>query len=621
MFSGCNVRKSYRGLSIALVAILLIGAVTTPAWAVKIATYNLLNYNSGREAYFKTILNAMQPDVLVVQEINSQAAVTYFLNNVLNGTGGPGGYSAATFQLSPDSSNALYYRTATITYAGASDHTYLATSPRYTDRWRLGLSGGDVYFYVYSMHLKAGNTSPDADSRLAQCTLVRNDANNLPAGTHFIEVGDFNLYDSTEDSYNVQLTGSLADNDGRAFDPISTPGAWHANSSFSHIHTQCPHNNNANPPPGSVGGGMDDRFDFLLISAALKDGQGLDYVSGSYKAYGNDGLHFNNDINDPPTIPEGQTIADALHGASDHLPVVLELTAPPAIQVAPSSLPFGTILVGTGSPTNQKILTVTNAALPPALNLTYQFSTIPTGYTVVGGAGPFSLTPQASRQHTIELSTATAGYYNANLSITNNSVPNPKIVYCSGTVKRHAVPSTESGSQVLTAPLDFGPHMPGGFTDQPSLVYNQGYTTLQSPLQVYDYSIAGADAARFSLTSFVPANVTTTPASFAVHFDDSGAAFGVYTAALQFSTRDDTALLGWTNLPAVTYNLTATVGIRGDMNAGGVVETSDIPGFVSVLLNPAGATADQRWLADVFVDGVNDGKDVPPFVDALLGTP
>lgn len=620
MYSCRKRRPVDRGLWISLVAATLAGVLSSPAWAVKVTTYNLLNYSSGREAYFKTVLNAIQADVLVVQEINNQAAVNYFLNNVLNAGDGPGGYAAATFQYSPDSSNALFYRTATVTYGGASDHTYLTTSPRYTDRWRLGLVGGDVYFYVYSMHLKAGNTSSDAASRLAQCTTVRNDANNLPAGTHLIYAGDFNLYDSSEDSYNVQLTGSLADNDGRAFDPVNTPGAWHANYSFRYVHTQCPHNDNANPPPGSVGGGMDDRFDFLLISAALQDGQGLDYVSGSYKAYGNDGQHYNNDINDPPTIPEGSAIADALHGASDHLPVVMELTAPPTIQV-PTSIPFGTLLIGASSPANEKTLTVTNSATPPALNLQYEFTTVPAGFSLPGGSGPFTLAPQASREHTISLSTTTAGFYNADLVIANNTATNPKKVFLYGTVKRHAVPSTQSGSQVLTAPLSFGAHVPGGFADQAALVHNQGYSTLQSLLQVYTYNIAGPHAARFSLTSFTPTNVTASPASFNVHFDDAGALFGDYAASLEFSTQDDTTLPGWTSLPSVAYSLAATVGIRGDMNVSGVVELSDVPGFVSVLLDPAGANANQQWLADMHIDGINDGQDIQPFVDALLAIP
>jgi hypothetical protein len=70
---------------------------------------------------------------------------------------------------------------------------------------------------------------------------------------------------------------------------------------------------------------MDDRFDFILISDALQDGVDLSVINGSYEAFGNDGNHFNADINDGPVIPQGQAIADALHEASDHLPVIMEL--------------------------------------------------------------------------------------------------------------------------------------------------------------------------------------------------------------------------------------------------------------------------------------------------------
>ena len=74
---------------------------------------------------------------------------------------------------------------------------------------------------------------------------------------------------------------------------------------------------------------MDDRFDFVLVNAKLTDAVGLSYLAGTYKAFGNDALHFNNDINDPPVIPQGTIIADALHAAADHIPVVMELKINP----------------------------------------------------------------------------------------------------------------------------------------------------------------------------------------------------------------------------------------------------------------------------------------------------
>ncbi len=66
---------------------------------------------------------------------------------------------------------------------------------------------------------------------------------------------------------------------------------------------------------------MDDRFDMILMSQAVIDSGRIMYVNNSYTAYGNDGLHFNDSINAPPNNAVGQTIADALHYASDHLPV------------------------------------------------------------------------------------------------------------------------------------------------------------------------------------------------------------------------------------------------------------------------------------------------------------
>jgi hypothetical protein len=43
----------------------------------------------------------------------------------------------------------------------------------------------------------------------------------------------------------------------------------------------------------------------ILPTYALKDGVGIELISGSYISVGNDGLHHNNSIQDPPTIPEG----------------------------------------------------------------------------------------------------------------------------------------------------------------------------------------------------------------------------------------------------------------------------------------------------------------------------
>ena len=67
---------------------------------------------------------------------------------------------------------------------------------------------------------------------------------------------------------------------------------------------------------------MDDRFDMILSSQAVKDSGGIFFIDNSYINYGNDGLHFNDSVNHPPNIAVGQQIADALHYSSDHIPVL-----------------------------------------------------------------------------------------------------------------------------------------------------------------------------------------------------------------------------------------------------------------------------------------------------------
>ena len=66
---------------------------------------------------------------------------------------------------------------------------------------------------------------------------------------------------------------------------------------------------------------MDDRFDMILISQSILDDGGVSYELGTYTPYGNDGMHFNDSLNAPPNMAVGQEIADAIHYASDHIPL------------------------------------------------------------------------------------------------------------------------------------------------------------------------------------------------------------------------------------------------------------------------------------------------------------
>jgi hypothetical protein len=50
---------------------------------------------------------------------------------------------------------------------------------------------------------------------------------------------------------------------------------------------------------------------------------------------GNDGLHYDNDLNAAPVIPEGQSYADALVLVSDHLPVRVDVALGDASDTRP----------------------------------------------------------------------------------------------------------------------------------------------------------------------------------------------------------------------------------------------------------------------------------------------
>ena len=108
-------------------------------------------------------------------------------------------------------------------------------------------------------------------------------------------------------------------------DPIDTPGAWNNNEDFREVHTQSTRTSSSGFG-GGAGGGLDDRFDFIMVSQNMMTNPNLQYKTDSYKAYGNNGNCYNNNIND---INCGgvynQIIRDALYNMSDHLPVVMEL--------------------------------------------------------------------------------------------------------------------------------------------------------------------------------------------------------------------------------------------------------------------------------------------------------
>lgn len=278
-----------------------------------IMTYNILDYTGGRTQAFDTVIDEIEPDLLVTQEMGSQAGVNAFLN-ILNDNGTP--YAAAPYFDGPDKDMALFYRTAVFDLVSVTRHS---TTLRDIYQYRVQhIVSGDTLI-VFSVHLKASDGETERQRRLQEVMVLRNVTDNLPTTANFMIVGDYNIYYSDEPAFQELIKTSRGS--GYVKDPINRLGNWHNNASFADIFTQ---STRVNGGSGS-GGGVDDRFDMMLLCENLLSPGGIDYVSNSYTAYGNDGLHFNQAINNGQNGVVDTDVANALHDASDHMPVLLRL--------------------------------------------------------------------------------------------------------------------------------------------------------------------------------------------------------------------------------------------------------------------------------------------------------
>ena len=552
-------------------------AAATPTHALRLVNYNVTNYPAvllaQRQPHFRTVLAPLGADVVACQEFQSQAGVDSFLNNVLNVIE-PGQWAAPPFVNGNDTDNALFYKPSKVQYLGMwTFYPNPANLLRLVNCYRLkpvDYSAATAEIRIYSQHLKASSGSTNVAQRLAEATGIRDSMNAMPSGTQAILLGDFNIYTTTEGAFQKFLEYQ-ADNDGRLYDPLGLSGTFNQ-SLFAPYHTQCPC---LTCPAGSgfSGGGLDDRFDMFLPTYNMNDGEGLDLLVATYKPVGNDGLHYNLNINDPPTIPEGAAYANALWNANDHLPTRVDLQLPAKIS-APASLAFGTVIVG--GPASQN-LSITNPATIPADELSYSFAA-PAGFGAPGGS--FALNAGApAALHAITMSTASAGSQAGNLSIASDDPDQPtKLVALSGTVLDHAQASLDSSSLSTGATLDFGDHEAGGFATLLARVHNLGYDAMQARLSLSGGAITGG-AGRFSIVGgFSPALVSGVGRTHTLAFDDSGATpDSTYDGTLTFTSADE-PLPGAASQPNLVVTLRARV-------LGGTVAVGDhfVPGETRLL--------------------------------------
>ncbi|NVK66817.1 MAG: T9SS type A sorting domain-containing protein [Flavobacteriales bacterium] len=325
---------------------LLFSSLSFSQLTMDVMCYNVLNFPNGsnREDTLKKVLSYYTPDLLMLQELKSEGGMNQIVN-VMNELS-QDQFAAGTW-VAQQSGSTSYKLQQNIIYNtkifGIAEERYLLTSHRDINYFKLFIrdenlpfTNDTVFLHVYVAHLKSSQGTTNEVLRYEMAQVMRADINTLPADSYVLAGGDFNLYTSSEDAYQHLIETGV---NNAMVDPIGMPGNWHS-SSFPNkeILTQ---STRLNALSDGAGGGVDDRFDFVLQSTELQQGNSeLSYATGTYKALGNNGTCYNTDIfncGSGNTVPD--SILMALYYCSDHLPVVFSLQSDIILSVGDHELP------------------------------------------------------------------------------------------------------------------------------------------------------------------------------------------------------------------------------------------------------------------------------------------
>jgi hypothetical protein len=289
---------------------LLLSVTRVVAWN----TFNQPN-SPVDEANFATIIsaigsetvagNTLPPTILALQESDPPSAQS--VEDLLDGLYANAEYERIISALDGGGdTTALIYDSTSIELVDLVELDGPLTHPALRGRFRPLGSTGEGDFFLYSLHLKSGNSASDKAQRQSEMSFLRSSADALGEGADVIFAGDFNMSGSSEGAW----TQIVAPGAAQAFDPVGAVGDWFNNSAFNSLHS---HSASA----------VRNRFDLQVVTDEMFDGTGIDYVDGSYHVFGNNGSHT---LGESITTGNGATpeVLQALLATSDHLPVVAD---------------------------------------------------------------------------------------------------------------------------------------------------------------------------------------------------------------------------------------------------------------------------------------------------------
>ena len=315
--------------------------------------YNLLeygNYQSGfaecyetnnntqrKDECIRTLMDYVKPDILTVCEFGAtQTLLENFARHNLPD------YWKSDNIINYAHSNIINHIFYDSRKMELGKHIALRTGPRDTDIYELymkttSLAAGDTIKLVCIVaHPKAGMNYQAERRALMQVAM---DYVNLHyVNENVLIMGDFNMYRASETGYQL-LTRNYSNPNVLFVDPLANVGGvgeWNNNIQFAPFHTQ---STRRYSDECFSSGGLDDRFDFILMSDEIYMGfNRIRYVNNSFYAVGNDGQHFDQSVDQNGNNAVPPEVAEALFDGSDHLPVTMKMAVFAHLDVAEQML-------------------------------------------------------------------------------------------------------------------------------------------------------------------------------------------------------------------------------------------------------------------------------------------
>ena len=320
---------------------------------IKAMMYNVLNYSDSevsrnKTPFLSTILGEVKPDLFMVCEMIDEIGSNYLFENSIIPFNE--NFQKAPFEENQSGSYSLqqmvYYNTEKLIL----EETRVITADtrdinQYTFKINTeNLNTNPITIEVFVTHLKASTGSSNRQRRLNSIQSFVSYTNNIADDSYVLFAGDLNFYTSNEEGYQHLIddrnpiviidpidrpTPNFPDDGIDYYENYNSTYFWN-NSSFRDIHSQSTRTSNIGfiDDSGSTGG-LDDRFDFIMMSKNFNTSTSLYYVNDSYKVVGNNGNCYNSFISNPNCSGGySQTLRDALIEFSDHLPVVMEIETP-----------------------------------------------------------------------------------------------------------------------------------------------------------------------------------------------------------------------------------------------------------------------------------------------------